>query len=307
MHKFQFTYLLRRNSGKIQKTRRTKYEVQSTVFADGDEAVGTGAEVSATIAEQTETVGNAVEVSETDTSNTGDSEQVEQPTEAQAPSRDFDRDAIYADARRRAEAEAKKRQESIDAEYVRRFGNYKNPITGEPIRSQADYLAALDAQEQARVEKQMRDSGVDAKILQQFIDNNPVVKQAKEYMQKQQQADAMKQIEADVAELGTIDPSIKSFENIPRDVVEFATNKHLSLTESYKILNYGKMTQQSVDAARQSAVNQIKGKQHMAPMNGVASNNTEVEIPVADRGLWEAIFPNKTYAERRTLYNRQLK
>lgn len=224
--------------------------------------------------------------------------------------RDYDKDAIYAALRRKAEAdvkaEAKKEQDKIDAEYARRFGNYKNPLTGEPIRTQADYLAALDAQEQARLEKQMKDSGIDANVLQQFIDNNPAVRQAREYMARQQEADAMRQIEADVAELGTIDPSIKTFDNVPREVVELATNKHISLTDAYKVLNYGKVTKQNAEAMRQSAVNQIKGKQHLAPMNGVATNNAEVEIPVADRAIWESIFPNMSYAERRTLYNKQL-
>lgn len=152
----------------------------------------------------------------------------------------------------------------------------------------------------------MKDSGIDANVLQQFIDNNPAVRQAREYMARQQEADAMRQIEADVAELGTIDPSIKTFDNVPREVVELATNKHISLTDAYKVLNYGKVTKQNAEAMRQSAVNQIKGKQHLAPMNGVATNNAEVEIPVADRAIWESIFPNMSYAERRTLYNKQL-
>jgi len=274
-------------------------------FADGDESVSTGAEVS-TFAESVETVGNDAEVTE----NVGAETSVETigtDTETETHKRDFDRDSIYADARRKAEAEAKKRQADIDAEYVRRFGNYKNPITGEPIRSQADYLRALDAQEQARMESKLRESGVDANILQQFIDNNPAVRQAKEYLAEQQKNEAMRQIEADVAELSKIDPSITSFESVPREVVEMAQNRRMTLTESYKLLNYGKVTKASAEAMRQSAVNQIKGKEHLAPMNGVANNNTEVEIPSDVRAIWETAFPKLSYAEIRTRYNKSLK
>lgn len=277
--------------------------------------IATGVEEPTTIAESTETEGNGNEVVVTDgtaglDTDAGATEVSESESTEVEKARDYDKDAIYAALRRKAEAdvkaEAKKEQDKIDAEYARRFGNYKNPLTGEPIRTQADYLAALDAQEQARLEKQMKDSGIDANVLQQFIDNNPAVRQAREYMARQQEADAMRQIEADVAELGTIDPSIKTFDNVPREVVELATNKHISLTDAYKVLNYGKVTKQNAEAMRQSAVNQIKGKQHLAPMNGVATNNAEVEIPVADRAIWESIFPNMSYAERRTLYNKQL-
>lgn len=280
-------------------------EMNLQFFADGEESVSTGAEVPTPIAESVETVGNEGEVTENAESG-GATEQDEHPTETK-PSRDFDRDSIYADARRKAEAEAKKKQADIDAEYVRRFGHLTNPLTGEPIRSQADYLRALDAQEQAKMESKLRESGVDASILQQFIDNNPVVKQAKEYMAEQQRNEAMRQIEVDVAELGTIDPSIKSFDNVPKDVVEMATNKHITLTEAYKVLNFGKVTKQNAEAMRQSAVNQIKGKEHLAPMNGVANNNTEVEIPVEQREIWEAAFPKLSYSEIRTRYNKSLK
>lgn len=279
-----------------------KYNLQ--FFADDDASieVGTGEEVSATTAEQTETVNpnnESVESNETTESVADTNNEVENK-------RDFDRDAIYADARRRAEREAKQKQEQIDAEYVRRFGQFKNPITGQPIRSQADYLAALDAQEQAKLESEIKASGVDESLLQRLIDSNPAVRQAKEYMEKAQRDEAMRQIEADVAELSKLNSNIKTFDNVPMDVVEFAQNNKVSLTNAYKILNFGKMTEQNAEAVRQSAVNSIKGKQHLSPMNGVATNNSEVEIPTNEVATWKELFPNKTYEQLRTLYNNSL-
>ena len=77
-------------------------------------------------------------------------EQIEQPEQTEAQNDVVDRNALYAEARRVAEANARKAQKAIDEEYVRRFGNLKNPETGQPIRSQSDYLAALDAQERMK-------------------------------------------------------------------------------------------------------------------------------------------------------------
>lgn len=269
-------------------------------FVDGEDSVGVSAEETV-VAEQSETVGTVetTDTTETDTVN----EVTDTGTESK---RDYDKDAIYAEARRKAEAEAKEKQAKVDAEFVRRFSGYTNPLTGVPIRSQADYFAALDAQEQMRVENELKEHGLNTDLVQKLIDNNPAVRQAREYMENVQREAVVKQIEADVAELGKLDESIKSFENIPREVVEFAQNKHLSLTESYKILNYGKLTEKNVEAMRQNAVNQIKGKQHLAPVNGVATNNDEVEIPADVRKVWESIFPNKSYSELKKLYNRQL-
>ena len=70
----------------------------------------------------------------------------EQETETQQ----VDMNAIYADARRKAEREYKDRVQKENNEFVRRFGHLKNPQTGEPIRSKEDYLKALDAQEEMR-------------------------------------------------------------------------------------------------------------------------------------------------------------
>lgn len=264
------------------------------------EGISVGAEASVP-AEQTETEGTVV-TDATATETGTETHETETGTETESE-RDKNRDSIFADARRRAEKEQK---EKIDAEFVRRFGNYKNPLTGEPIRSQADYFAALDAQEQMNLENELKDKGVDASIVQQYIDNNPTVRQAREYMERIQQEEIKKQIDADVAELGKLDESIKQFNDIPKDVVELAQTKHLSLTESYKILNYGKISQKNVEAARQSAVNQIKGKQHMAPMTGVATNNNEVEIPANELSTWQDLFPGKSYDQLRTIYNNAL-
>lgn len=270
------------------------------------EGISVGAEASVP-AEQTETEGTVVTedatATETETETNGSETTATETATGTESERDKNRDSIFADARRRAE---KEQREKADAEFVRRFGNFKNPLTGEPIRSQADYFAALDAQEQMNLENELKEKGVDTSVIQQYIDNNPTVRQAREYMAQIQQQEIAKQINADVAELGKLDEGIKQFDDIPKDVVEFAQTKHLSLTESYKILNYGKMQQKNVEAERQRAVNQIKGKQHMTPMTGVATNNNEVEIPANELESWQALFPNKTHDQLRKLYNEAL-
>ena len=87
------------------------------------------------------------------------------------------------------------------------------------------------------------------------------------------------------------------------DLVEISPNANPPVC---KIVNYGKWTTEKANSARQAAINQAKGKMHLAPVNGVSVMNEEVEIPDSQRAMWEAMFPDKSKAELRKLYNKQL-
>ena len=228
-----------------------------------------------------------------------------QESEDQAPEQEeetqpqIDVNAIAAAARRKAEGEMKAR----DAEYARRFGHLTNPETGQPIRSERDYLAALDAQEKLKAKEQLKQSGVDPNLLDQLIANNPAVRQAQAVMAQAQQQATFNQINSDIAELGKIDPSIVSLETVPPDVIRKSMDTGMSLVDAYKILNFGQVNSTQQAAIQQAAINQAKGKAHLNPVNGVAVQDNSVEIPQNLRGLWESMFPDKSYEERKKLYN----
>lgn len=269
-------------------------------FADGEDvAVSTGVEVSES-AEPMGTGETAEGIASSEGVDTvGQDAPVENAEPAPNPMPTIDTNAIAASIRRKLEKEARAEQERRDAEYARRFGNYTNPRTGQPIRSERDYFDALDAQEVAN-------TGVDPALIDKFVNNDPRIRQAEEVMENARKQEALNQINADVLEISKLDPTITKYDDVPNEVVNFALENHFSLVNAYKILNYGKVSSKNAEAIRQNAVNQIMGKQHMAPMNGVATNNAEIEIPMNERAIWEASFPNKSYAELRTLYNKQL-
>lgn len=219
---------------------------------------------------------------------------------------EVDVNAIAAAARRKAEAEAKEVQRSIDAEYVRRFGNLKNPITGAPIRGQKDYLDALDAQEKLRRESELKEKGIDPALIENLVNNNPIVLEAQKYMADAREREVMNEINASVSEITAINPDIKTLDDVPQDVLQMAVEKGYSLPDAYKILNFGKMTSQKADAIRQGAINQAKSKAHLAPMNGVVTTDNSIEIPKELRGIWETAFPDKSEAELKKLYNKTL-
>ena len=240
---------------------------------------------------------------EVDTQGEEDAEPAEpQEVEDQAPEQPVDVNAIAAAARRKAEAEMKAR----DAEYARRFGNLVNPKTGQPIRSERDYLAALDAQEEMKAKEQLKQSGVDPNLLDNLIANNPAVRQAQAVMAQAQQQATIGQINADVAELGKLDPSIVSLETVPPDVIRMSMERQMSLVDAYKIVNFGQVNSSQQAAIQQAAINQAKGKSHLNPVNGVAVQDNSVEIPQTELALWKSYFPNKSAEELKKMYNDEL-
>lgn len=232
-----------------------------------------------------------------------ESAEVAEPQESEetneAPEPQIDVNHIAAAARRKAEAEMKAR----DAEYARRFGHLTNPKTGEPIRSERDYLAALDAQEEMKAKEQLKQNGIDPGVLDQFIANNPAVRQAQAVMAQAQQQATIGQINADVAELGKLDPSIVSLETVPPDVIRMSMERQMSLVDAYKIVNFGQVNSSQQAAIQQAAINQAKGKSHLNPVNGVAVQDNSVDIPQSELARWKAYFPEKSAEELKKLYN----
>lgn len=242
------------------------------------------------IAEQEETV-NA------------DVEETAEETEA-VEARNREKDAIYAEARRTFEANAKREQERVDAEYVRRFGNYTNPETGQPIRSQADYFEALDAQQRLQQRQELESKGIDPQMLNDIIVNNPVIRQANEIIENGKRAETMKMISADVAELSQLNPNIKSLSDVPQDVVEKCREiPGLRLPDAYKLLNYGTVTAEKANAIRQGTINSLNGKAHLKPVNGVAVDDGMVDIPSEAISTWRKFYPDLSESELRKKYN----
>ena len=213
-----------------------------------------------------------------------------------------DVNAIAAAARRKSEAEMRAR----DAEYARRFGHLKNPKTGEPIRSERDYLAALDAQEEMKAKEQLQQNGVDPSVLDNFINNNPVIRQAQAVIEQQKAQATFSQINADIAELGKLNPSITSLDTVPPDVIKFSMDHNIDLVSAYKVVNYGKVSSEQQAAITQQAINQAKGKSHLNPVNGVATPDDGADIPQSELDMWKETFPNKSMAELKKLYNKTL-
>lgn len=263
-------------------------------FAD-EEIVSTGANEVSETANQEESV-NPVAESETPV--------VEED-------RDKDRDAIFASMRRKAEAEAKAKYdaeiEKLNSKVVRNFSGYINPDTGKPIASANEYFDIYEKQENDRRMAELEKGGISRDEFQKMIDNNPAVLEANRYLAMRKQEEAMKALDADFAKIVEIDDSYKgkTVDDLPESIKARVINSNgaISLLDSFKIENYGVISSKKAEALQQKAINDMRGKSHLNPVNGVAEPNTGRDLSESELKTMQRFYPGLSYEELKKKVN----
>ena len=265
----------------------------------GDEE---GVEVS-DVAEQTE---GAEEASETESEETVAEEE---SGNDEPPEQSAEDNARYAAIRRRAEEEARKRYEGeigqMDQQIAALCQGIKHPTTGQPITNMREYVDALSAQRRMERERELQSKGIDPSIIDKMIAENPVVMQAKQVIEKSKMSEAANALQNDLAEISKYDPNIKGINDLSAlpnfpDILA-KVERGASLVDAYKMVNFDAFMQHTNDAARQQAINQMRGKAHLPSQpNGVATNDDEVEVPAEIMSSWKA--EGKTEKQIRELY-----
>jgi predicted nucleic acid-binding protein len=261
-------------------------------------------------AEQTETAsepevnaeGNESEVEGNETPET-----TEQP-EAEPE----DRNAAFARVRREAEAKANRRMSALDAEVAERFKGFTNPITGQPITTAKEYFDALDAQNQVDTQRTLAEKGLDPKLIDNAVNNNPAIKAANLILQQERLKNVQTYLDEQVAEVGKIDPDIKTAQDIEKserysEVLRYVKENHLSIVDAYKLTYADKLNERKTAAVKQQAINNAKSQSHLKATDG--GNNVSdgfVDIPANVLPQWKEWFPYKTMKELRESYNNTL-
>jgi len=271
------------------------YDLQ--IFAE-DEAVAGENEVEETATPEEET--SEDESSETVAEESGNDEPQEQSAED---------NARYAAIRRRAEEDARRRYESEQRNRNQRIAamcqGITHPVTGKPITTEDEYLDALEIQQRQARERELQDKGVDPRIIDQMIAQNPVVQQAQQVIEQNKMSMAEQQLQNDIASISKYDPNIKGIDDLAAmpnfpEIVD-RVSKGQTLLDAYKSANFDAFMQHTNEAARQQAINQMRGKQHLPSQSqGVATNEEYVEVPADIMSRWKS--EGKTEKQIRELY-----
>lgn len=251
------------------------------------------------------------EVSEEEVIEEGNGEEIEETPEV-TDEPELDRNAIFADARRRAEAEFKRKQAAIDAQFAERFKDYKNPITGQPIKTAQDYYDALSAQEQMQTRQTLAEKGIDPSIIEKAVNNNPAIKAANLVIAEQRIQNVKTYLDKQVAEVSKIDPDIHSVQDIEASdrypqILAYVNNNRLSVVDAYRLVYADKLNEKKTAAVKQQAINNAKSQSHLkATESGAGSGDNLVNIPENQLAKWREFFPDKSEKELREAYNNTL-
>lgn len=200
-------------------------------------------------------------------------------TEAQ-PSTQQDAEINRRNAAARRRAEQERRYADMQAEADRRVrdaernaviaatGGKTNPYTGKLIES-VEELNAFNAAFAADNSRQkLQQAGIDPKDLEAIINQHPAVRQAQAADAANRQQMRQRLIEKDIADIGKIDPSIKSLEDLMdspagSDTEKLVKQRGLSYLEAYKLVTFDRVSNARVAAQEKANAEKAGGKSHL--------------------------------------------
>ena len=254
-------------------------------------------------------VAETAEPQEDETSEDESVESSEETTGVAEPQQSAEENARYAAIRRRAEEEARRRYEgemgAMNQQIAAMCQGITHPVTGQPITNVKDYVDALSAQQRLAREQELKDKGIDPAVIDRMIAENPIVMQAQQVIENHRSLEADAALQNDLAEIARIDPSIKGMEDLAslpnfQEMLAYVA-KGNTIAEAYKMCNFDTFMQHQNEAARQQAINQMRGKSHLPSQStNVASDNDDVEVPADIMANWRA--EGKTEKQIKELY-----
>lgn len=244
---------------------------------------------------------------------TSKGEQTPEQRKAFAAQRRKQEQQAAVDAAVQAERE---KNEAEMAEFFKAAG-LKNTFTGEVITSLQQFNEWNEKFRAQKLQDDLRAGKLTQEGLEQVIANHPLMKQAGEVIRQSQEQQrqvarvaAEAKVNEQVAEIGRLDPSIQNVEDLLDkpwypEFYEYV-KRGFTLPEAYRQVNHEAMMTAAVEAARQQAINNTRGKDHLTSV-GSAQGAGAVSVPSAEMALFRSFMPNATEAEIQAYYNQYKK
>lgn len=236
-----------------------------------------------------------------------------------------ERNAAFAAARRKAEAErdaaiekakadAKAEADRAITEFLQESG-ILNPYTKQPIKSKAEWDTYRERHTQEQQTALLKKSGMSSDEFNGFIANLPEVKAAREVKAQAErekeaamQAQAKLKVDRQIEEIGKLDPSIKTIQDLTASknyqAVYEKVKQGYTLTDAFKLANWDALQKSAAQAAAQTARN-IGSKGHMAAHGTRGSGAAPVPADIMEE--YRAFNPGMSDAEITAHYNKYLK
>ena len=211
--------------------------------------------------------------------------------------------------------ERSKHEAEMQAFFAR--AGLRNTVTNEPITNMEQFEAWQKQHREVQLQKDLQAGKLTPEGLQGAISDHPVVQQAQQLLDRnaqqereQARAQARAQIDADVAEIGKLDASITSLEDLMKtpywNDLYAMTQRGYSLKDAHFLLNHKRLEEAKLEAARAAGANNARGKDHMtglAPVRGGGS----ITVPADQLAIYRQFMPGATDAEIQAHYNQYKK
>ena len=251
------------------------------------------------------------EEAEPQTETAEPSEEQPEPEPQQQTAEDNSR---YAAARRQAEAQLQReraekmqmQQELSELDKIARkrgFGSYR------------ELMEAARKEDADREAAEYKDKyGVDPNAIKPLIDeavnNNPVVLAAKQIQQQAAINEQMRAFDTGLEAIRKLDPSIQSKLDLPKmqNYDEFVqrVKSGMDMADAYKLVNFDTLQQRRSAAGKQSVLNSVNGRSHLNA-SGTGGNPSAVVVPTDVLEMYREFNPEATLDEIRKHYAKSRK
>jgi len=219
-------------------------------------------------------------------------------------------------AEERHAAELKKMEEQRaeqQKDFFRRAG-LKNTITGAEITSMEEFDSWEKEFSDAKLQRDLKNGKVTKETIAGLIREDPTVRAAQEILDRQEEsnkaqreAENRERIRAEIEEIGQIDPSIKSVD----DLLKMETSKEfydyvqqgLSFKDAYYLSNRQRLEQSTREAARTQAMTNSRGKDHLSGTTSGRGAGAS-SVPPGEMAMFKLINPTATPDEIQAYYNK---
>lgn len=242
------------------------------------------------------------------------------PEDGAAPeSEAADREAAIRSAVEAALAKEREQTRGAWADFFAR-AKLKNSFTGEDITSKEQFDKWSADFEAAQLEKNLRDGKLTPEALNRAVAENPAVKRA-EALVRQQEAERQarekeafdEQVAREIAEIGKMDPGIKSVEDLLKmpgaDRFQAYVRRGNSFLEAYRLASFdtimARQREESARRAAQAAVNSQRSKAHLTPAESRGTG--AAPVPDETMELYRQLMPGASEAQIAEHYNRTKK
>ena len=189
----------------------------------------------------------------------------------------------------------------------------QNPLSGTPIKSMEEYKEWQREHSAAQMRHALEEGRLTPELLDRAIAESPALKRAEEAAaradeeRRQREAAEFKaRADAEIAEIGKLNPAVKGIEDILAMPTGSAFREHVrrgcNFIDAYRLANWERLTQSAASAAAQQAVSNARSKDHLTSTQTRGGGG--LEIPDGAKEIYKFLNPGDTEADMHKHYER---